>query len=267
MTDKNITFGSRLKAVRKALNLSQVELSNKTGIKQSYYSAMESGKKGLSSNTIQLLSLHFSVSPLWLLNGEGDMFISKKSPLNNELSNISIGDSAHHQNSHLVSPYDINEDKSIEARTIDDDPIFPENEIKYKPDLERFYHANTLVSHSLFVMSLLKANKMEHINNRLFELVDMCDFISYYMKYYVLNNRPKLKEAYEKYFLKQITFEELLDTVKPLLFDEKELYNNLSPYIDAINKVYDIVMSFDNEKDGALRVFEEKEKSPEDFVI
>lgn len=264
MEKKNITFSDRLREVRKVLKLSQVDLSKKIGIKQSYYSAMESGKKGLSSNTIQLMISKLDISPLWLLSGEGNMFISKKSPLDSVTGNISKCDISHHQDSPLVSPIGIESDKSTDARTIEDELMFPNETIKSTSDLDRLYISNAFGAHSIFIMNILKANNLEDMNIQLGNLIDMCDFISHYVRHYLVNNRTA--DVYKKYFLKQITLEELLNAIKTVLMDEKELHNRLIPYIEAIDKVYNAVQSFDNEKDGILNLFMDRCNNSDEII-
>lgn len=103
MTEKNISKGDRLKIIREVLSMSQVEMSKKLGIRQSYYSNMESGKKNISSNVVNKLFDEFSISPSWFYNGEneGQIFNVAKT------SKRAL--SPHSQISPPISPLDIHE--------------------------------------------------------------------------------------------------------------------------------------------------------------
>jgi transcriptional regulator with XRE-family HTH domain len=65
----------RLKEIRKALELTQREFSETLDIKQGSYSDVERGKAGISAILLKNLIRRFRVNPLWLCEGEGDMFI------------------------------------------------------------------------------------------------------------------------------------------------------------------------------------------------
>ena len=47
ITDCNIKFGEYIKTARGRINMSQLELANKTGISQSYLSYLESGDRSI----------------------------------------------------------------------------------------------------------------------------------------------------------------------------------------------------------------------------
>jgi transcriptional regulator with XRE-family HTH domain len=80
------TPNERLRLVRKALNLSQVEISKILNIKQGSYSDVERGRSGVGvSNTIKLiLKDKYSVSIDYLTTGEGDMFLTTKTERKSE---------------------------------------------------------------------------------------------------------------------------------------------------------------------------------------
>ena len=65
----------RLKEIRKSLNLTQREFSDALDIKQGSYSDVERGKAGISAILLKNLIRRFRVNPLWLCEGEGEMFI------------------------------------------------------------------------------------------------------------------------------------------------------------------------------------------------
>lgn len=71
-----MTATNRLKIARKELKLSQQEMAKKIDISQSYYSAIEKGKRPLSDKVYKILSDIFNINIEWLENGKGDMFLN-----------------------------------------------------------------------------------------------------------------------------------------------------------------------------------------------
>lgn len=66
--------GQRLKVLRKALGLSQIELGEALRINASAISQMETNRINPSLDTLMLLSKTFKVNLHWLLTGKGQMF-------------------------------------------------------------------------------------------------------------------------------------------------------------------------------------------------
>ena len=66
---------TRLKAMRKALNLTQKEFSEKLGITQSFLSALELGNRDITGSVLKTLIVIFEVSTDWLITGKGSMFL------------------------------------------------------------------------------------------------------------------------------------------------------------------------------------------------
>lgn len=76
----------RLKQVRKALGYSQTEFAKYLGITQTSYSMIENGIRPLSNKYVRIISITFNVSEQYLVNGQGEMFVS--SPHEKELLNL-----------------------------------------------------------------------------------------------------------------------------------------------------------------------------------
>lgn len=73
-----MTENERLREIRKALGLTQKDLSAVLQIKQGSYSDVERGKAGISALLLKNLIRKFRINPLWLTDGEGSMFIGQQ---------------------------------------------------------------------------------------------------------------------------------------------------------------------------------------------
>jgi len=67
-------MNSRLKELRVALHLSQLEFAEKISTTQGHLSDIENNRKKLSDRTIKIICLEFNVSEDWLRHGTGKMF-------------------------------------------------------------------------------------------------------------------------------------------------------------------------------------------------
>lgn len=85
MSNKNISNSEKFKTIRKHLHLTQSEFATKLGIGQSYYSAIENGRKQPSMCVIEAM-LSLGVSSEWYYNGIGD--ITKEDDNISELSEL-----------------------------------------------------------------------------------------------------------------------------------------------------------------------------------
>lgn len=83
---------TKLKEIRKRLKLSQVEMSGKLEITQSYYSALERGGKEMPATIIQKLIDNLDVSPNWYYSSVGDIFNSSKHDITADGANSSYAD-------------------------------------------------------------------------------------------------------------------------------------------------------------------------------
>lgn len=73
----NVENGSaeRLKLLRKALHLTQMDFAEIINSSNGHVSDMEKGRKNITDSTMDLLELKKDVNIGWLKTGEGDMFI------------------------------------------------------------------------------------------------------------------------------------------------------------------------------------------------
>lgn len=85
--NKNIeNIGNNIRKLRKILNLTQVEFSNKLRISKGFLSNLEKGVRNPSSQLLKLISYEFSASEDWLKTGQGEMFISPKEIVKNQIA-------------------------------------------------------------------------------------------------------------------------------------------------------------------------------------
>lgn len=68
---------SRIKELRKSLNLTQQKLADELGVSRSNIASYESGDNKISQAVITLICIKFNVNENWLRTGEGEMFVQK----------------------------------------------------------------------------------------------------------------------------------------------------------------------------------------------
>lgn len=67
-------MNTRLKEIRKKLNLTQTAFGEKIGISAAAISDIEKGRRNLTERNISLICEKFSVNETWLRKGTGDLF-------------------------------------------------------------------------------------------------------------------------------------------------------------------------------------------------
>lgn len=67
-------INERLRALRKELDMTQVEFGQKTGISQGHLTAMEGGKRAITTKTIKSICSICGVREEWFISGTGEMF-------------------------------------------------------------------------------------------------------------------------------------------------------------------------------------------------
>lgn len=73
------TTGNRLKSVRKTIGLTQNELASMLKMDRSSITSIEKGKAFPSIPIMLFLKEKYRASPLWIMTGEGDMFLKEVS--------------------------------------------------------------------------------------------------------------------------------------------------------------------------------------------
>ena len=72
-----MTENDRLKIIRTELKLTQRAFSEALEIKQGSYSDVERGKAGISALLLKNLIRKFHINPIWLCEGDGDIFLQE----------------------------------------------------------------------------------------------------------------------------------------------------------------------------------------------
>ena len=79
-------IGSRIKKIRKELDLTQTEFAAKIGSVQNTVTGYENGRRNPSAPVIALICEKFDVREEWLRTGEGEMFKPKPSDILDQLA-------------------------------------------------------------------------------------------------------------------------------------------------------------------------------------
>ncbi len=70
-----MTFGERIKKVRRSLDLTQQEFADRIGSKRNTVATYEMGRTDPSAAVVSLICREFGVSETWLRTGAGEMFV------------------------------------------------------------------------------------------------------------------------------------------------------------------------------------------------
>lgn len=81
-----MTVNARVKKLRKALNLSQTEFGKKLGVSKDVIANIELERVEIKELTINLICRTYNVNPLWLAEGEGDIFIETSESIIEDLA-------------------------------------------------------------------------------------------------------------------------------------------------------------------------------------
>lgn len=72
-----ISTAERIRELRNKLGLKQEELAISLELTKNYISLVETGKRNLSPQSVELLCRRYGVNREWLENGKGEMFLTK----------------------------------------------------------------------------------------------------------------------------------------------------------------------------------------------
>jgi len=81
-----MTIGERIKILRKELKLSQPAFGEKIGVKRDVIANLELGRVPAKDLMQKMICRTFNVNPLWLENGEGEMFLDTPDTILDDLA-------------------------------------------------------------------------------------------------------------------------------------------------------------------------------------
>ena len=81
-----MTANDRVRELRKHLNLTQVEFSDRMRISQGHLTSVETGARAVTAKFIRMLHLEFGVREEWVEFGTGDMFEDNSNDFIEELA-------------------------------------------------------------------------------------------------------------------------------------------------------------------------------------
>lgn len=76
-----MNVNSRIRELRKSLNLNQGDFGQRVGIARSHMANIETGRRDVTDKTIKVICLQFGVNEEWLRTGHGEMFVRDKSDI------------------------------------------------------------------------------------------------------------------------------------------------------------------------------------------
>lgn len=87
-------MNDRIRAIRKAVDLTQAEFAGRIGIKPNTVTSYETGLRMPSDAIIVSICREFNVSEVWLRTGEGEMFVDlgEDAELTQVLAEIQVSD-------------------------------------------------------------------------------------------------------------------------------------------------------------------------------
>ena len=92
-----MTQGERVRAVRKALNLTLDKFGKSLGVGKTAISLIENGKNNLTDANIKAICREFNVDYIWLTTGEGEMFFDSDDTIFEAIDRIMVGEDEFHK--------------------------------------------------------------------------------------------------------------------------------------------------------------------------
>lgn len=87
-----MTQGERVRKIRKSLGLTLEKFGKKLGIGKTAISKIEHEQCSLTDANIKLICREFSVDYIWLITGEGEMFVDSDDDFIEKINRIMIGE-------------------------------------------------------------------------------------------------------------------------------------------------------------------------------
>ncbi len=114
-----MTQNERVKEVRKTLGLTLEKFGDRLGIKKAAVSKIEKGENSLTDANIKAICREFSVDYMWLMTGEGEMFIETDDDFFERIDRIMAGENETRKNMIKMLLYASDDDIKAFDRLVD----------------------------------------------------------------------------------------------------------------------------------------------------
>ena len=93
-----MTQGERIKDVRNSLGLTLEKFGEKLGVTKTAISRLEKGERSLTEQMTKSICREFSVDYMWLITGEGEMFVESDDDFFERIDRIMAGENESRKN-------------------------------------------------------------------------------------------------------------------------------------------------------------------------
>lgn len=93
-----MTQGERIKDVRNSLGLTLEKFGEKLGVTKTAISRIEKGERSLTEQMTKSICREFSVDYMWLITGEGEMFVESDDDFFERIDRIMAGENESRKN-------------------------------------------------------------------------------------------------------------------------------------------------------------------------
>lgn len=114
-----MTQNERVKEVRKTLGLTLEKFGDRLGIKKAAVSKIEKGENSLTDANIKAICREFSVDYMWLITGEGEMFVETDDDFFERIDRIMAGENETRKNMIKMLLYASDDDIEAFDRLVD----------------------------------------------------------------------------------------------------------------------------------------------------
>lgn len=97
MKYNEMSIGERVRSIRKEKQLSQEAFGERLGITGSGVSNLESGRRGMTDQMLKSICREFNVEYMFLVDGEGEMFIDDDVDTLSAIDRIMAGENEFHK--------------------------------------------------------------------------------------------------------------------------------------------------------------------------
>ena len=112
-------MNERIRALRKALNLTMEQFGKRIGVSKSTISNIENGNRDATEHMIKSICREFGADYIWLTTGESEMFVESNDAFYKRIHHIMASENETHKNLLITLLYATDEDIESLARSIE----------------------------------------------------------------------------------------------------------------------------------------------------